>query len=116
MLGILEGLPGVACHQDDVVVFGKNQEEHNTNITAVLQRLKDARMTLNPRKSEFSKRSVKFEVGIAADQEKIEAIRKMPLPKKDATAQVIPGHGRPAGKISPGTGREDETIARATAG
>lgn len=36
MLCILEKL---ACHQDDISIFGKDLAEHNANLTAVLQQL-----------------------------------------------------------------------------
>ncbi|XP_037567177.1 uncharacterized protein K02A2.6-like [Dermacentor silvarum] len=108
MLRILEGLPGIACHQDDVVVYGKNQVEHNANLTALLQRLKGAGMTLNPHKCEFSKRRVKFlghilnEAGIAGDQEKTEAIRKMPLPENTTELRSFLGMVNQLAKFLPG--------------
>ena len=34
---LLEGLPGVLCLMDDVIMFGSNQEEHDTRLTATLE-------------------------------------------------------------------------------
>ena len=45
---ILEGLPGVLCLIDDVVVFGATQEEHDQHLEAALRRIEKARCTLNP--------------------------------------------------------------------
>ncbi|XP_037558060.1 uncharacterized protein K02A2.6-like [Dermacentor silvarum] len=115
-LRILEGLPGIACHQDDVVVFGKNEAEHNANLTAVLQRLKGAGMTLNPRKCEFSKRRVKFlghilnEAGIAADQEKTEAIRKMPPPENTTELRSFLGMVNQLAKFLPGLAEKTKPL------
>ena len=36
-----KGLQGVLCNQDDMIMFGKTDEEHHTNLTKVLQRLQD---------------------------------------------------------------------------
>ena len=60
MCKILDGLPGVLCMIDDVLVHGKNQIEHDQKLRAVLDRLRTANVTLNKAKCEFSKDSVKF--------------------------------------------------------
>lgn len=39
---ILEGLEGVVCLVDDVLIFGSSQEEHDVRLVAVLQRVKEA--------------------------------------------------------------------------
>ena len=38
MSAILGGLPGVLCHLDDILVFGKDNQEHNAHLQAVLER------------------------------------------------------------------------------
>ena len=47
MNSILAGLEGVVCLMDDVLVFGKDKEEHNVRLTAVLQRIQEEGVTLN---------------------------------------------------------------------
>lgn len=37
MSTILSGLNGVVCQTDDVVVFGKDQAEHDKRLTAILK-------------------------------------------------------------------------------
>ena len=32
MSEILEGLSGVSCQMDDVLIFGENQEDHDSNL------------------------------------------------------------------------------------
>ena len=45
---ILEGLDGVECNIDDILIYGTTQEEHDQRLKAVLRRLNDANVTLNP--------------------------------------------------------------------
>ncbi len=77
---ILEGLEGVVCLIDDVLVFASSQEEHDRRLAAVLQRLKEAG---NRVKCEFNKRSIKFlghiidKDGICADPDKTAAVSSM---------------------------------------
>ena len=60
MSAILSGLEGVVCQMDDVLVFGRDQTEHDTRLTAVLKRIESAGATLNPDKCEFSRKTLKF--------------------------------------------------------
>ena len=39
MQSILEGIEGVVCHIDDILVYGRDQEEHDCRLKAVLYRL-----------------------------------------------------------------------------
>ena len=47
MSEILQGLDGVECNIDDVLVHGKDQTEHDQRLEAVLMRLVEAGVTLN---------------------------------------------------------------------
>ena len=73
---LLEGLEGVVCHMDDVLVVGRDQEQHNARLTKVLERIESAELTLNAAKCKFSRASVKFpghcisKEGIRADPDK----------------------------------------------
>lgn len=84
---MLEGLPGVLCIMDDVIVFGANQTEHDARLTATLRRIEAAGVTLNPRKCEFLKDSIKFlghvvaSDGIRADPDKQQPYRTCQLPR-----------------------------------
>ena len=53
MQRILEGLPGVECQMDDIIVYGANQAEHDERLEAVLVRLQEANVTLNAEKCQF---------------------------------------------------------------
>jgi len=70
---------------DDVLVFGKNQTEHDKNLHAVLKRLSSAAVTLNTNECEFSKPELGHIVnkhGVQADPDKTKIIVKMQPPKK----------------------------------
>lgn len=83
---LLLGIPGVVSYIDDIVVTGKDQEEHLANLKAVFEKLFDAGLRLNKRKCEFFKESIKylgFEVsseGLRKTDERIEAILDAKIP------------------------------------
>ena len=52
MSSILEGLEGVLCLMDDVLIFGKDQKEHDSRLTAALEKIQAAGVTLNKDKCE----------------------------------------------------------------
>ena len=90
MLNELEGLEGVICIMDDILVHGKTQKQHDERLDAVLTRLIRARITLNPEKCEFSRKQLKFAghslsaQGIGPDPDKTAAIEKMEKPQNVA--------------------------------
>ena len=85
MRDILDGLDGVICHMDDSLIYS-SEPEHNRRVIDVLQRLKDAGMTLNYRKCMFGRPSVKFlgyqigVDGIRADPDRVRDIEELPDP------------------------------------
>ncbi|VDI13935.1 Hypothetical predicted protein [Mytilus galloprovincialis] len=72
----LEGLNGVRNISDDIIVFGASQDEHDTRLTALFQRINEKGLTLNKKKCEFNKDSLEFyghifsSKGISADPRK----------------------------------------------
>jgi len=86
MSKILAGLEGTLCHMDDILVFGKDEEEHDRRLIEVLERLRKSGMTLNKEKCTFRTKSVEFlghtvnERGIKASDDKINAILNMNPP------------------------------------
>ena len=53
MSEVLEGLSGVACMMDDILVFGSTKEEHDRRLHRVLQAIRAAGATLNKSKCVF---------------------------------------------------------------
>ena len=80
MSRLVEGIPGVLCLIDDILVFGKSQEEHDERLHQVFTKLKTAGVTLNQSKCEFSKSSLTFLVhiistdGLKPEPQKIQSI------------------------------------------
>ena len=103
---MLEGLEGVLCLIDDVLVFGKNQQEHDARLKAVLERLQSKKVTLNGDKCEFSRTQLKFvghlvdQNGIQADPEKTAAIVKVKPPENVTELRRFTGMVNQLGKFS----------------
>ena len=103
---ILEGLGGVLCHMDDVLVYGTNQMEHDARLRAVMKRLETAGVTLNSDKCEFGRDRVKFlghlidREGIRADPEKTSAILQMEAPTNVTELRRFLGMVNQLGKFS----------------
>ena len=64
---ILLGRPRVLCHMDNVLIFGKDIQEHDAKLEKVLQQIQAAGATLNQEKCQFRKSSLKF-LGHLIDQ------------------------------------------------
>ena len=47
MSATLSGLSGVLCLMDDVLIFGKDQAEHDDRLNKVLKQIESAEVTLN---------------------------------------------------------------------
>lgn len=97
MATILQGVPGVKNYLDDLIVYGETAEEHDSNLTTVLQKLKEAGLVLNDRKCNFRQTSLRFlghiisANGILPDQEHLDAVRKAPPPSDAASLQSFLG-------------------------
>jgi len=66
--GILKGIPGVSIYLDDILIMGKTEEEHLTNLEQVLKQLKAAGMHLKRNKCCFNMREVTY-LGHRIDKE-----------------------------------------------
>lgn len=97
MSKILEGLEGVACKMDDILVFGRDEGKHDERLKRVLRRLEESGMTLNREKCEFKVRKIKFlghqvfGEAISADPDKVRAIREMQPPKDKTDLKSVLG-------------------------
>jgi transposase InsO family protein len=72
------------CYFDDIIIFSQSFEEHCLHLQMVLQRLKDAGLTISPKKVQLFKQRIKFlghivEPGrVFPDPEKVIAIKNYP--------------------------------------
>ncbi len=85
--GVLQGLPYVAVFLDDILVTGRNDEEHLQTLAKVLDRLQEAGLRLKRSKCTFMEKEVMFlghkvdETGLHPAPEKVLAIQNAPSPK-----------------------------------
>ena len=106
MSSTLEGLKGVICQLDDVLIHGADQSEHDARVRAALSRVQAAGFTLND-KCEFSQTSIKFlghiidSSGVHADPDKTTAISEFPRPTTITELQRFLGMVNHLGKFVP---------------
>ena len=81
----LAGIPGCRNLCDDIIVYGKTQQEHDTALRNVFQRLRDKGLTLNRSKCVFNNLAFygyTFSAdGMKADEKKLHAIKDAPIPQ-----------------------------------
>ncbi|XP_055632818.1 uncharacterized protein K02A2.6-like [Toxorhynchites rutilus septentrionalis] len=84
---MLAGLPCTAGYLDDVVVGGKDTNEHQRNLHAVLQRIEEFGFTIRPEKCSFGQQQIRYlghildRHGLRPDPAKIQVIKDLPPPK-----------------------------------
>ena len=103
----------VSVYLDDVIVFGRNFEEHLNRLELVFQRLSENGLKIKGSKCNFFQKRVSFlgqiisEIGVEVDPKKVRAVKKMKEPSslKDVRAflglvgyyrKFIPGFGKTA--------------------
>ncbi|KAK3855559.1 hypothetical protein Pcinc_038055 [Petrolisthes cinctipes] len=88
---------GVANIADDLIVYGKDTQEHDERLYAVLDRLQECGLTLNEDKCEFRLAKLKFfghkvtKNGVRPSEEKIGAIRDAEPPKNSSEVRSFLG-------------------------
>ena len=93
----LEGLEGVRCIADDVIVWGRSNEEHDARVSLFLQRCSEIGISLNKEKCRFGLREIPFmghvvsNKGLKNDPSKVEAILKMEPPTDKAGVERLRG-------------------------
>ena len=84
---VLQAIPMVVCRVDDILISGKNDQEHISNLNEVLTRLKNAGLRLKLSKCQFMQPSVEYlgyrvdASGLHAIEKKVQAIRDAPAPE-----------------------------------
>lgn len=79
---IMEGLQGVDSIADDIVIYRKGEEEHNRNLTALMEWAAEAGMVFNSDKCVIKQNNISFfgnlytDSGIKPDPAKIRIFRK----------------------------------------
>ena len=93
----LSDLKGVCNISDDILVYGRTPDEHNTNLRNCFQRIRDRGLTLNKTKCVFSKSSLDFfghtftEGGMRVDPKKVEAVVNLSNPSNQTEIRSLLG-------------------------
>lgn len=83
---VLQGIPGVKCYLDDILITGVTDDAHEENLRLVLQRLRDFGLRANKDKSFFFQNSLEYcghiidANGLHKCPDKVEALLKAPRP------------------------------------
>lgn len=94
---ILADCEGVVNYLDDIMVFGKDKEEHDRNLAKVLANLKNHNVLINEEKSKFGQQSVEFlgflvsSDGWKLGDEKIAALKNFRSPETLAEVKSFLG-------------------------
>ena len=86
LLETLDDLPGVVCIADDIIIHGKDLEEHDRNLISFMERCRNNGIKLNREKLQLRMSKVTFmehritKDGLQSDAEKVKAIAKMAAP------------------------------------
>ena len=84
---VLAGVPNCIAYLDDILVTGKDEKEHFETLDRVLSKLADFGLCCNKEKCVFFKDEVLYlgytinRRGKQPDAQRVEAIRKLPVPK-----------------------------------
>ena len=104
---LLGDIPGVETDIDDILVWGRTQEEHDERLVNLLQRTRECNLKLNPDKSKIRQPEVLYighvltGDGVRPDTSKIEAITKMPKPEDKQDEQRLLGMVNYVAKFAP---------------
>jgi hypothetical protein len=94
---VLAGLAGCFNMADDVLVFGRDQAEHDANLHAVLARLEQSGLTLNGPKCQFNRTEMDFfglhisAAGISITEQKHTALRNAAAPATSSELRSLLG-------------------------
>ena len=80
-------IPGVTGIADDMIIYGRNDQEHDEHLVNFLEVCRKNTLTLNPDKMQFRFPQVSFfghqwsMRGLSPDPKKIAAVKQMELPQ-----------------------------------
>ena len=104
---IFLSVPGVIGIVDDMIIYGRNDQEHDEHLVNFLEVCRKNTLTLNPDKMQFRLPQVSFfghqwsARGLSPDPKKIEAVRRMELPQDVETMRSFLGLVNYLNRFSP---------------
>ena len=116
---LLSGISGVGVFLDDVVVSGKNPQEHRASLEEVLRRFSNANLRLQRKKCRFGVQSVIYlghhigPDGVKPTAEKVSAVEDAPAPKGIKELQAWLGLINYYSKIPKGSGHGSRAAVQA---
>ena len=117
---LIRDIPGVLNINDDVIVFGKTQAEHDAALQAVFRKFAEVNLTLNKKKCEFNKKSITFfgfvfsRQGISPDPKKVEAIKNAKPPTTTSGVRSFLGMATYCAKFIPNFSDTSEPLQELT--
>lgn len=95
---LLADIKGAASVSDDILCFGVSQEDHDTELQAIFQHLREKALTLKTKKCEYNKTLLEFlghvfgKDGVMPSTNKIKTILDLPTPKNASDVQEPAGN------------------------
>ena len=93
-------IPDVHVIADDMIIAGKDEEEHDATFRKVMKRAREQNVKFNPEKIQFKVPKVIYmgteitKDGLRPDPKKVEAITKMPKPQNKQEFAKFPWYGQ----------------------
>lgn len=117
---ILTGLQGIDCYVylDDIIVYGRNLEDHNKKLINVFDRLRYNNLKLQPRKCHFLRKEIVYlghscsADGVKPDPSRVSAVRNYPRPKNIKQIQSFLGFANYYRKFIPNFSKKVANITK----
>ena len=100
-------VPGVTGIADDMIIYGRDDQEHDGNLLNFLEVCRNNNLALNAEKMQFRLPKVSFfghtwsDKGLSSDPKKIEAVRRMEIPQDVETMRSFLGLVKYLNRFSP---------------
>ena len=97
MSSLLEGLSGVEVIMDDILVHGRDLEEHDACLTAVIRRIDASGLKLNPNKCVLRQSELRYfghiitENGVKPDPARVKALLELSPPNNISELRTVLG-------------------------
>ena len=107
---------GVKVIVDDILVWGKDDEEHDARLEQVLRRAREVNLKFNAKKCKIKQEEVPYvghvlsKDGLKADPEKIRAVKEMKPPENAKELKTFLGFKQYLGKFMPNMATESAPL------